>query len=93
MRRRLFRAKNLDFFIYFHKLCFNLTCGLKCGEYYFRIKTIVISFLSGTMIKMKMKISEMRLILFLIAFSSCTFSTGRKTKKDILETYSVLKTF
>jgi hypothetical protein len=34
----------------------------------------------------------MRLILFLIAFSCCTFCTGRKTKKDMLETYSVLKT-
>ena len=34
----------------------------------------------------------MRLMLFLIAFSSCTFCTGRKTKKDMLETYSVLKT-
>jgi len=36
--------------------------------------------------------SEMRLILVLIAFLSCTFCTGRKTKKDMLETYSVLKT-
>lgn len=36
--------------------------------------------------------SVMRLILFLIAFSSCTFCTGRKTKKDMLETYSILKT-
>ena len=31
-------------------------------------------------------------LLFLIAFLSCTFCTGRKTKKDMLETYSVLKT-
>lgn len=40
---------------------------------------------------MKIK-SEMRLILLLIAFLSCTFCTGRKTKEDMLETYSVLKT-
>jgi len=46
-------------------------------------------FLNGIMMKIK---SEMRLILFLIAFLSCTFCTGRKTKKDMLETYSVLKT-
>jgi hypothetical protein len=45
-------------------------------------------FLNGTMMKIK---SEMRLILFLIAFWSCTFCTGPKTKKDMLETYSVLK--
>lgn len=56
-----------------------------------RIKIIVMIFLNGTMMKMKIK-SEMRLILFLIAFWSCTFCTGRKTKKDMLETYSVLKT-
>lgn len=34
----------------------------------------------------------MRLILFLIAFWSCTFCTERKTKNDMFETYSVLKT-
>lgn len=46
-------------------------------------------FRMGIMTKIK---SEIRLILFLIAFLSCTFCTGRKTKKDMLETYSVLKT-
>lgn len=49
-------------------------------------------FLNGIMTKMMKIKSEMRLILVLIAFLSCTFCTGRKTKKDMLETYSVLKT-
>jgi hypothetical protein len=40
--------------------------------------------------KIKIK-SVMRLILFLIAFSCCTFCAGRKTKQDMLEIYSVLK--
>lgn len=33
----------------------------------------------------------MRLSLFLIAFLSCAFCSGRKTKEDMLETYSILK--
>lgn len=53
-----------------------------------RIKTIVTIFFNGMMMKM---IREMRLILFLIVFGSCTFCTKRKTKDDMLETYSVLK--
>lgn len=36
--------------------------------------------------------SVMRLILFLIVFWSFTFCTERKTKNDMLETYSILKT-
>src|SRR5688572_23278295 len=48
--------------------------------------------ISGTMMIIRKIKSEMRLILVLIAFLSCTFCTGRKTKKDMLETYSVLKT-
>lgn len=56
-----------------------------------RIKAIVKNFLNGIIKMMKIK-SVMRLILFLIAFWSCTFCTGRKTKQDVLETYSELKT-
>lgn len=42
------------------------------------------------MTKIKIK-SVMRLSLVLIAFLSGTFCSGRKTKQDMLETYSVLK--
>jgi hypothetical protein len=68
-----------------------MCCGVLVSQRQRGDSPVWMIFLNGIMMK-KIKIkSVMRLILFLIAFWSCTFCRERKTKDDMLETYSILK--